>query len=220
MFFKKKNTHKYNFHCPNCNCAIGDEILIAQVVALCPVCSAPLGVDANDKSSRLKWIFISYIIPIFIFHGGQFISLKFYPDQKENWIYIYVVIVIIVIAILSFRLKKYEPKLVIDLSIVQFSVRAVKEKIRPYERFLEQKIGALDFLMQEVEVRKQSGLEGSLSHILKIHNERIGGLSVEEQHEAILRINPHLNLMQLVSAEVEKAEAKINQLKSFMAEKL
>ncbi|MBK8188101.1 MAG: hypothetical protein IPK77_13115 [Cellvibrio sp.] len=205
-FFRK------NYNCPSCEGLVSSSVWSS--VSTCKSCGVSLIEESIDDRSKVRKIVEAVIVIVFPF---SIIGKEFLVDIHP---FLPIAASILFAVVIIGDLFTSKSKLKINYAFAQNEIFSIQEKISDLNRFLNRKIGAVDFLMQDSEIRKKSGLEGSLSHILKIHNERIGGLSVEEQHEAILRINPHLNLMQLVSEEVEKAEAKINQLKSFMAEKL
>ncbi len=205
--------------CPNCGFLLDDArqrmISDQKIVITCSNCCAPLRFDAVEKNSKVKAVLLSLMIVGFVsaFLYEYFISSI--GDYGKNLIFVFFALYILVSGISNTKIKI---SIVSSSSVIESIVGYMREEIRPYQRFLDQKIGAIDLLTLDSEFRKDAGFDGLLSSALKIHNERIGGLSVEEQNKVVSQLKPDVNLMELVGKEVEKVETQIKKLKSFVVE--
>lgn len=101
---------------------------------------------------------------------------------------------------------------------VREEIGALWASIRPYKKFLKRELGVLDLLMQDFQLKRITGLDGLLSPLLKVHNEKIGGLTYEEQLRGIIAIKPNLDIDKLISSEIKKMEIKIDELKKYSAD--
>jgi hypothetical protein len=196
--------------CPNCNSALTG--VDKSVVVICQNCSAPLKLEQVEPVLKTKIMFIAFFIACITI---QICDLFFYDIIGDSYRKLFVTILLIGL-LLSTIFVRHTYKLVVSNTYLQPYIANLTEEIRQHRRLLENKIGAIDFLIQGPEFRNKVGLDGLLSPLLKIHNERIGGLSIEEQNDAVSRLSQNVSLHELVREEVDKVEMQINKLKSFM----
>lgn len=205
-----KDFFRKNYNCPSCGGLI--KASVWSSVSRCKNCGIPLFEVFVDSKSRARKIVEVVIFIVYIFS----------IIEKEFLIGIHPFLP--VAALILFGAMLFSPGssrksiLKINEAIDQQHILSIQERIRDLNRFLSKKITPLDFFDIVPDVRQKAGLEGLLSPLIKIHSERIGGLTVEEQLQAIKQIKPDLDLDELVRAEVDKANAEIQRLKAFTAE--
>lgn len=191
------------YSCPFCN----QKLLInSSTKALdCVHCKVPLSVSIPYDQSLIANI-INYSVVI----ATVTILLHDFDSKLEFML----LLAVGVYALLSVF---FERKLLeINQSYIQGEIGRLGASIRPYKKFLKGDLGILDLLIEDPQLKRITGLDGFLSHLLKIHYEKIGGLTYEEQLHGVMQIRPNLDIQKLLLSEIKRMEAEIDDLKKYL----
>jgi hypothetical protein len=191
------------YSCPFCN----QKLLInSSTKALsCVHCKVPLTVSVTDDQNLITNI-INYSVVI----ATATILLHDFDSRLEF-------ILLLAVGIYALLSVFFERKLLeINQSYIQGEIGRLEASIRPYKKFLNGDLGILDLLIEDSQLKRITGLDGFLSSLLKIHYEKIGGLTYEEQLQGIIQTRPNLDMKKLLLSEIKKIDTEMDDLKKYL----
>lgn len=120
-------------------------------------------------------------------------------------------VLLVVLLILYFRFRRFH----LDTIGVNEAINSAQDDLRKIEKFLASKTGVVDFIAQIDSLKNTYGKTPAIQKLIIDSFNRVGGISMEEQEDAVARSFPGMDFKKIAVEQVEEAKARIAQLNAY-----
>ena len=120
-------------------------------------------------------------------------------------------VLLVVLLIFYFRFRRFH----LDAIGINEAINTAQDDLRQIDKFLAGKTGVVDFIAQIGSLKNTYGKAPSIQKLIIDSFNRVGGISVDEQADAVARTFPDIDFKKIAGEQAEEATARIAQLNAY-----